>query len=528
MAVGDGNAATASDPIADPLVGKVLHGRFTVLELLGGGGMGRVYKAVQAPLDRLVALKVLSPDFAADKDPHFQKRFFLEASLTSKLRHPNTITVIDYGKTDDGIFYIAMEYLEGITLAELLARNGPLPWTRALQIGQQICRSLREAHKHGIIHRDIKPANVMLLREDAEIDLVKVLDFGLVKSLSPERQADMDMTQAGIFLGSPTYMAPEQARQYADARSDVYSLGVVLFQMLCGRPPFAAKETIDLIFKHINEPPPPLRRYHPAFDGPPEVEALVRKCLEKDAKDRFQSMDEVIEAMRRAASAGGSSGIFSGARAGPDSGPGELPRPPPLPEEDATNAIDAMEIEVLDEPAPRSRRALWLLPLVLVAAGAAGFGVVVLNGNSKTAPPAQPAPSPHTDAKLAPPAVESPAPSVEPPAPTVEPPVEPPPPVMPSPVRFVVTSNPPGATVSLDGKTLGVTPLEFERMPGENGTASGELTFSLPGYERITVVAAGTGPTVELTQSLKKTVEKSGPRRKSPTIRRGYKEDPYQ
>jgi len=149
----------------DPLIGKVLNGRFRVLEKLGSGGMGTVYKAVQTPLDRLVALKVLNNNYDSKRDPGFQRRFFLEASVTSKLKHPNTITVIDYGKTDDGIYFIAMEYVEGITLAQVLTQVGTLPWNRALHICQQIARSLREAHKAGIIHRDLKPANVMICAE---------------------------------------------------------------------------------------------------------------------------------------------------------------------------------------------------------------------------------------------------------------------------------------------------------------------------------------------------------------------------
>src|SRR6266571_4750950 len=205
--MGDSPAAAGA---ADPLLGKVLNGRFTILEPLGVGGMGRVYKALQAPLDRLVALKVLNPHYGGGKDPGFQKRFFLEASLTSKLHHPNTITVHDYGRTDDGIFYIAMEYVEGQTLASLILKEGKLHWTRALHIAQQICRSLREAHKFGVVHRDLKPANVMVLSEESESDMVKVLDFGLVKSFMPDHAKSADeteLTQAGVLLGSPLYMA---------------------------------------------------------------------------------------------------------------------------------------------------------------------------------------------------------------------------------------------------------------------------------------------------------------------------------
>src|SRR3954471_6627813 len=242
-----GNAGSGGG--GDPLLGKVLNGRFRVLEKLGAGGMGTVYKAIQAPLDRIVALKVLNNNYDSKRDPGFQRRFFLEASVTSKLKHPNTITVIDYGKTDDNIYYIAMEFVEGITLAQVVATEGAIEWSRCLNIAQQVCRSLREAHKAGIIHRDLKPANVMICNEETDHDLVKVLDLGLVKSFQPDSPhakaaAAAELTQAGVFLGSPQYMAPEQARNLADPRSDIYSLGVVMYQMMMGRPPFMAEQSI--------------------------------------------------------------------------------------------------------------------------------------------------------------------------------------------------------------------------------------------------------------------------------------------
>jgi eukaryotic-like serine/threonine-protein kinase len=322
----------------DPLCGRVLNGRFSILEPIGAGGMGKVYKAIQAPLDRMVAIKVLHPQFSSNnRDPGFVKRFVLEASLTSKLRHPNTVTVIDYGQTEDGIFYIAMEYLEGQSLAELLSKQGALPWQRALHIGQQVCRSLREAHRFGIIHRDLKPANVMLL-DEADHDLVKVLDFGLVKSFvgdgaTPDVEPDSKITQAGMLLGSPQYMSPEQARNHSDPRSDVYSFGVLVYEMISGRPPFTAKDYLEVIVKHLKEPPAPFHTVRPDLAIPPEVEDLVFRCLEKDPAHRFQSMDEVLDALRHLGAAGVQNSFGGDSRSGFGSSPGIAsgPTPPPIP-----------------------------------------------------------------------------------------------------------------------------------------------------------------------------------------------------
>src|SRR6202165_1395138 len=194
---------------ADRLIGRVINDRYKVMEEIGHGGMGKVYKALQSPLDRVVALKVLGAGH--DRDPNFYKRFFLEASVTAKLTHPNTITLYDYGQSQDGIFFIAMEFVDGRTLSAAMQQEGPLSQDRVVHIAQQICRSLREAHGLGIIHRDLKPANVMLLDQHDDHDFVKVLDFGLVKFFSGDNP-EGDITNAGTFMGSPHYIAPEQAR----------------------------------------------------------------------------------------------------------------------------------------------------------------------------------------------------------------------------------------------------------------------------------------------------------------------------
>ncbi len=540
----DAQTTGAPPDVVDPLLGRVLNERFHILEALGAGGMGRVYKAMQSPLDRLVALKVLNPQYStADKDPGFQKRFFLEASVTAKLRHPNTVTVIDYGKTDDGIFYIAMEYLEGLTLSQLLTQTGPLPWSRSLAIGQQIARSLREAHKHGLIHRDLKPANVMVLNQETDHDVVKVLDFGLVKSLVGDEQfpSESALTQAGVILGSPQYMAPEQARNVTDVRSDVYSLGVVLFQMLTGRPPFQAAQSIDVIFKHINEAPPTFASIWPGHTIPAEVEALVMKCLTKRPADRFQSMDEVLEAIRRATNSTGISGVYSSPRAAlPGSGPitGPLGASGPLsgPNTHTGASTVALDISVEEPVARKGGKRLAPIAALFGATVLLGAGLAVVMGlrTPDKAPAAPDAPVVGTT-QVAPPPVapEQPRPPAGQQAAAQPPPTRPPveddtadlelAPLKPAVrVRFLIASEPSGARVTHEGKELGETPLTLEVPAGSAGKASAELTFSLEGYPRATVTAEGEGSEVRFTHKFKK---KAG-RPKGPGSS-GYKDDPY-
>jgi TonB family protein len=472
-----GDSQGPGDTGADPLIGRTLNGRFNILEPIGIGGMGRVYRAQQTLLDRVVALKVLNPNFPTSKDPGFQKRFLREASLSSKLRHPNTVTVIDYGQTDDGIYYIAMEYLEGRTLGQALADIGPLPWARAINIAQQICRSLREAHNQGIVHRDLKPANIMLLNESDQ-DLVKVLDFGLVKSIAPsEEMPNPEITQSGTFLGSPAYMAPEQARNESDIRSDVYSLGVMLYQMLVGRPPFIYKDHIELIFAHHKEPPPAFSSVRPDVFVPPEIELLVRRCLEKDPARRYQTMDELLETMRGASmAAGGNSGIFK--RPGHNTtGPYKTPlfanvagEPP------GGGDTLAVDISVVVPPDMRKARRRTLLMGGLVGGGIAvalAGGLLLSSGIFSPASP-----------------TEATAPSAQAPAPAETP-------VPDQVVRFRLMSQPSGARVIYRGKDRGTTPLLLE-IPKENGqeTVTAEFTYMLDGYQTETVITGGSGEVV--------------------------------
>jgi TonB family protein len=483
------------NPGVDPLVGRTLNGRFSITEPIGVGGMGKVYRAVQAPLDRVVALKVLNPSYSSTKDPGFQQRFLREASLTSKLRHPNTVTVIDYGQTDDGIFYIAMEYLEGRTLAQVLSQTGPLPWSRVINIAQQVCRSLREAHGIGIVHRDLKPANIILLNESDQ-DLVKVLDFGLVKSIAPLAEGEAinpEITQSGTFLGSPQYMAPEQARNVADTRSDIYSLGVVLYQMLQGRPPFVARDHLELIFAHCKEPPPPFNSLRPYLPVPAEIEAVVMRCLEKEPARRYQSMDELLEAMRAAHMAsGGHSGIFKRTPGSQTTGP----HPSPLfaavspPDTNASTLALDISVEVPEAVARARRRRLMgmaLLVLLAVLGGGAGAFYLMRPGPAPVKPPETVEATPPAPAPAEPPKAEpTPAPAATPQM-----------------VRLRLMSEPSGARVYYRGKERGTTPFVLEVPAGQDGTVTTELTFALEGYQTETVITGGSGDVV-LSQKLQK------------------------
>lgn len=295
----DRSGATRSDAV-DPLIGRTINDRFTITRLIARGGMGKVYLAEQAPLGRLCAIKVLNPSYNGSAEPEFHRRFFLEASVTSKLSHPNTVTIFDYGVTDDEYYFMAMEYLEGQTLHQAIRKDGLLPEARAVNIVSQICRGLREAHAIGVIHRDLKPANIFLVRHGDEPDFVKILDFGLVKNVLDK--AEDQITQTGLFMGSPKYMAPEQIHGAAvDARTDVYSLGVVLCEMLTGRVPFDRATSVSILMAHVSEAPPALTDLNPDALVSVEVEDIVRRCLAKNPADRYASMDDLLMALRVAA-----------------------------------------------------------------------------------------------------------------------------------------------------------------------------------------------------------------------------------
>ncbi len=287
----------------DPLIGQLINGRYRVVSALASGGMGKIYRAEQLPLGRLIALKTLNSRYAggaATTDPQFQKRFFLEASTLSKVPHPNIVTVFDYGQIEgfQDAYFMAMELLDGETLASRIKRDGALDPVDALAITRQVARGLRETHKHGVVHRDLKPANIVLVPNEDGYEIVKILDFGIAKVLAGDEQP-VELTREGVFLGSPRYMAPEQITAgQADARTDVYALGVIFYEMLCGKPPFDAAKPVEILMMHARDPVPPISERNPEVAVPEALELFARACLAKDPAQRPSSMEEVAERLR--------------------------------------------------------------------------------------------------------------------------------------------------------------------------------------------------------------------------------------
>lgn len=433
----------ADDPrVNDPvkLVGEVVGGKYRIERVLGRGGMGTIYVAVQEPLGRKVALKVLHPTLGQGGDPEFQKRFLLEAATLSQLAHPNIVVVHDYGSLEgqEGACFMVMELLEGRTINQVLNEHGRFEPARALRIARDIARALRAAHDLGVIHRDLKPANVMLC-SGPEGETVKVLDFGLVKVVRDDSE---ELTQEGRFLGSPRYMSPEQIQRLPmDGRSDLYSLGVILYRMLTGEVPFAGEHAVQTLMAHLSKPVPPI-----ALHGVrvlPAIERLVMSLLEKEPSGRpddASALIRAIDALWPQLSA--EPLLTSGEHSQPEIAAAELDQRPTIVEAAPSGEVPA-------PPAPKKKS--WLLPAALVI----GLAVVLGGGAGVASILMQPEEVHEVVIADDPPA----APAAQPAEPA-EPALSPEPP--PRTFALTVRSVPPGATLERDGAVLGETPLTIE------------------------------------------------------------------
>jgi serine/threonine-protein kinase len=282
----------------DPFIGReILNGQFQILQKIGSGGMGSVYKALQPEMNRMVAVKILHPKLANRKD--LVSRFRREARAMSHLTHPNTVKVYLYGELEDGSLYIVMEYLDGRNLNQTVRGEGPMPLERGLPILIQACNALEEAHRAGIIHRDLKPENIFLCQHGGMRDFAKVLDFGLAKVTEREmRPGSIILTQEGMVFGTPEFMSPEQAQgKPLTPASDIYSLAIILYEVLTGKLPFEAKNPMEYIQLHVTAQPKPINERIPGRTFPPLLWSVLEKALAKRSEDRYASGAEFAHAL---------------------------------------------------------------------------------------------------------------------------------------------------------------------------------------------------------------------------------------
>ena len=289
------DGATLIQCVEEPLLGATIADRYVLQDLIGEGAMGLVYRASHVRLPRPFAIKVLFGDMASDA--RMRLRFAQEASAACRLSHPNVVTVVDFGKSERGLLYLVMDYVDGETLSELITREAPLSERRVIELARQLCEGLGHAHGQGVVHRDFKPDNVVLEPRDGGSPVPRILDFGLAITANDDDTFDGRLTQHGWVVGTPAYLSPEQARdEEVDQRADLYALGVVMYEMLAGVAPFEGN-AMEVAHRNMLEPVPPIRTRNPDVHVSAELERVVRRLLEKKADDRFATADEVIAAL---------------------------------------------------------------------------------------------------------------------------------------------------------------------------------------------------------------------------------------
>ncbi len=299
----DTNTLCPSDGVAleksgDSILGKVLAGKYRIDERLSEGGMGTVYRGTHVLMDKTVAVKVLRASLAADEK--IVARFSREARAASRISHPHALSVTDFGEAEDGVVFLVMEYLDGETLKEIIRAEGPMALTRVVEILRQVGGALQSAHSEGVVHRDLKSDNIMLLSSSGT-DYAKVLDFGIAKIKELDGAYDPGLTAPDLVIGTPQYMSPEQCSQSPDidARSDIYQLGVVLYELLVGHVPFVGESPTAIMLKHLQEPAPSVTDER--ADLPPAVAHVVSRAMAKLPEERYQSVDELVEDFTMAA-----------------------------------------------------------------------------------------------------------------------------------------------------------------------------------------------------------------------------------
>ncbi len=349
------------------MASQVFTGRYQIVRHLARGGMAEVYLARDLLLDRPVALKVLFPEFATDRS--FVERFRREARSAANLNHPNIVSIYDWGE-EEGTYFIVMEYVDGLTLRDVIRRQGPLMASRAAEIGADIAGALHFAHVGGVVHRDVKPGNVLITTSQ-----VKVTDFGIARAGDPSES----LTQAGAVMGTATYFSPEQAQGHAvDPRTDVYSLGVVLFEMVTGRPPFTGDNPVSIAYQHVREDPGPPSQYNP--DVPPVFDAIVGKAMAKNRANRYSSAEELRADLLRFNAGQPVSALPLRPEAPATAVMASTARPAPAADAtrvqagvDSTRVVNPGTTIVAAEDRPRARTSAYIVILVTLLAALGGL-----------------------------------------------------------------------------------------------------------------------------------------------------------
>ncbi len=464
--------------------GSIIRGKYRLLAKVGQGGMGSVYKALHLAFDELRALKVIAPELLTDD--LFVKRFKHEAVITRRLQHPNAVRVDDIDEAEDGRPYIVMEFIDGKSLKKLIREEGPLPYGRVCSIIKQCASALEAAHKLGMVHRDIKPDNIALV-DSPEGEMVKVLDFGIakVKEARMGENANLTLTGAGVVIGTPQYMSPEQAMgkkgDELDGRADLYSLGVVMYQMLTADLPFKADTTMEMLLAHMQKPPAPISMAHPELQIPEPIADLTLRLLEKNRDKRPASgraLIQEIEGLEKDVMTQGRTRVLTAddlvatdnRSATPNRAPTpvtppprpatqqvrppEPQKPPPQPQQPQQPAYRQPPVQVVAPPLrpkpPESRWGMWVaLVVLLVGLGGGGLYLATRNNSPQAQPEPVPSPAPNPAPSPAPNPGPTPAPN---PAPEPVPNPEPKPNPGPKPSPHVHKTNPPPLVV--DQKVL--------------------------------------------------------------------------
>lgn len=454
----------------DPLIGTVLDGRYNVEKVLGEGGMGLVYKATHTTLGKTLAVKVLRPEVS--KNEEIVARFRQEAQSASAIGNQHIIDISDFGSLPDGSTYFVMEFLTGKSLTEALKEGFDVK--RTINVAKQLCNALGSAHEIGVVHRDMKPDNVQLIERGGSRDFVKVLDFGIAKVGG----AGSKLTQAGQVFGTPHYMSPEQcAGTNVDHRTDIYALGVILYEMACGFVPFDADNLMGILTKHLYEEPIRPTELPPPTNVSPALEAVIMKCLAKKVDQRYQSMADVLADLDAI-----SFGLTPMAVAE------QVSRNTAMANLAAREATTGMTVS-MGEPVVPTTKPIIPIMIGLVALALVGGGVSMMMGGDKAG----------DDVNVVAPAVAAPAPLPAPaPAPA---PVAAPEPVVAAAGettgrKVTISSEPAGAEVYMNGSLLGNTPFVLEKPTGSDRI---EIELRQAGYTETKVqIVALTGENVSV------------------------------